>query len=101
MATIQVTPDILRSKASEVRNLKSTHDDTMNRLKSLVHDLNSVWKGEAQDAFLASFDGMQSKFTEFSEMLEGYAKLMDTAANELEIVDQNVKATVQQSFNNI
>lgn len=95
MAMIQITPDILMSKASEVRNLKSTHDDTMNRLKSLVHDLNSVWKGEAQDAFLASFDGMQSKFTEFSEMLEGYAKLMDTAARELQTTDQQLKGQMQ------
>lgn len=95
MAMIQITPDILMSKASEVRNLKSTHDDTMNRLKSLVHDLNSVWKGEAQDAFLTSFDGMQSKFTEFSEMLEGYAKLMDTAARELQTTDQQLKGQMQ------
>lgn len=95
MAMIQITPDILMSKASEVRNLKSTHDDTMNRLKSLVHDLNSVWKGEAQDAFLASFDGMQSKFTDFSEMLEGYAKLMDSAARELQTTDQQLKGQMQ------
>lgn len=95
MAMIQITPDILRGKAGEVRNLKSTHDDTMNRLKSLIHDLNTVWKGEAQDAFLASFDGMQSKFTEFSEMLENYAKLMDTAARELEMTDQSLKGQMQ------
>ena len=95
MAMIQITPDILMSKASEVRNLKSTHDDTMNRLKNLVHDLNSVWKGEAQDAFLASFDGMQSKFTDFSEMLEGYAKLMDSAARELQTTDQQLKGQMQ------
>lgn len=29
MALIQVTPEVLNSKATEVRNLRSQHDDTM------------------------------------------------------------------------
>lgn len=95
MAMIQITPESLRSKAAEVRSLKSTHDETMNRLKNLVHGLSSEWKGEAQDAFLANFDGMQAKFTQFSEMLEGYAKLMDTAATDMQGADTGVKAKVQ------
>ena len=38
---------------------------------------------------------MQSTFTNFSEMLESYAKLMDTAARELQNTDQSLKATMQ------
>ena len=36
MALIQVTPEVLNSKATEVRNLRSQHDDTMARLRSLI-----------------------------------------------------------------
>ena len=99
MALIQVTPEVLNSKAAEVRNLRSQHDDTMARLRSLVLALNETWKGEAQDAFVAKFESMQSSFTSFSEMLEGYATLMDTAARELQNTDQGLKATMQSSFN--
>ncbi len=99
MAIIQVTPEILTSKASEVRSLKSTHDDTMARLRSLVLSLNETWKGEAQDAFVAKFESMQSSFTNFSNMLESYAKLMDTAAREIQSTDQTLKSTMQSSFN--
>ena len=60
--------------------------------------LNETWKGEAQDAFVAKFESMQSSFTSFSEMLEGYATLMDTAARELQNTDQGLKATMQSSF---
>ena len=88
MALIQVTPELLRAKATEVRNLRNEHDDSMTRLKSLVHALNEIWKGESQDAFVAKFDGMQSTFTNFSEMLEDYAKAMDAAANRFEQADQ-------------
>lgn len=99
MALIQITPEVLNSKATEVRNLRSQHDDTMARLRSLVLALNETWKGEAQDAFVAKFESMQSNFTSFSEMLEGYATLMDTAANQLRETDMSLKGTMQNSFN--
>ena len=98
MAIIQVTPEVLSSKANEVRSLKAQHDDTMAKLRSLVLALNETWKGEAQDAFVAKFESMQNSFTSFSEMLEGYAKLMDTAARELQNTDQSLKSAMQ-SFN--
>lgn len=94
MALIQVTPETLRSKASDVRSYKAEHDEVMTKIKNLVNALNEVWKGEAQDAFLAKFQSMQPTFNNFSEMLEGYAKLMDTAANELESTDQSLKTTM-------
>ena len=95
MAIIQVTPEVLNSKAGEVRSLKSQHDETISKLRSLILALNETWKGEAQDAFVAKFESMQSTFTNFSEMLESYAKLMDTAARELQNTDQSLKATMQ------
>lgn len=94
MAVIQVTPETLRSKASEVRGYRSEHNDTMAKLKNLIYALNEIWKGDAQNAFLSKYESMQSTFTNFSELLEGYAKLMDTAANELEATDQSLKTTM-------
>lgn len=94
MAMIQVTPETLRSKAANVRSYKSQHDDVMAKIKNLVMSLNEVWKGEAQTAFVSKYESMQPTFTNFSEMLEGYAKLMDTAANELEATDQSLKTTM-------
>lgn len=94
MAIIQVTPEVLRSKATDVRSYRSDHDNVIAKLTTLVNGLNETWKGEAQDAFVAKFESMRSTFQNFSEMLEGYAKLMDTAANELENADQSLKTTM-------
>lgn len=99
MALIQITPEVLNSKATEVRNLRGQHDETMSRLRTLILGLNDTWKGEAQDAFVAKFESMQASFTNFSEMLEGYATLMDTAARELQNTDQSLKSAMQSSFN--
>ena len=98
MAVIQVTPELLMGKASEVRTLKSQHDETMAKLRNLIMGLNDTWKGEAQVAFQAKFESMQSTFTSFSEMLEGYANKMDMSARELQSTDQTLKS-MMQNFN--
>lgn len=94
MALIQVTPELLNGKAGELRGYKDQHDDAMNKMRSLIFGLNEIWKGEAQDAFLAKYESMQSTFTNFSQMLEDYAKLMDTAAQRLQETDQSLQATM-------
>jgi len=95
MAVIQVTPDLLTSRANDVRKYKAEHEQTMQRLGQLIMGLNETWKGSAQDAFVAKYQSMQSTFKNFSEMLEGYAKLMDTASRELRNTDQTLKGTMQ------
>ena len=91
MATIiQLTPEVLMSRAAEVRSIRSQHDDLINKLTSLMHNLNETWKGQAQDALIAKYEGMQSTFTNFSAMLEEYAKLMENAANRLQATEQEL-----------
>ncbi len=96
MALIQVTPSLLRDKAKELRNLKSQHDDTMNKIKSMVNGINDQWKGEAMQAYVDKYNGMESTFKQFSEMLEKFALLMDSSANDLEQADQGAKNRINQ-----
>lgn len=94
MALIQVTPELLTGKANELRSMKAAHDENMAKMRTLILGLNEFWKGEAQDALVAKYEGMQSTFTSFSEMLENYAKLMDTAAQKLQETDSSLAATM-------
>lgn len=99
MALIQVTPDLLNGKANELRGLKSTHDEAMAKMRTLIMGLNEIWKGEAQDAFVAKYESMQTTFNNFSQMLEDYSKLMETAAQKLQETDQSLQSTMN-SFGN-
>ncbi len=94
MALIQVTPDLLNSKANDLRTLKGQHDEAMSKMRTLIMGLNEVWKGDAQDAFVAKYESMQSTFNNFSQMLEDYAKLMNTAAQKLQETDQTLQTTM-------
>ena len=90
MALIQVTPDLLRAQAAEVRNIRDEHEATMMKLTNLVNNLNGIWKGEAQDAFVAQYQSMQPTFRQFSEMLAEYGQKLDSTANVLEETDRTI-----------
>lgn len=94
MALIQVTPDMLKSKATELRGYKSEHEQAMNKMRTLITNLNEVWKGDAQTAFLNKYESMQSTFTNFAEMLEDYAKLMDNAAQKMQELDSGLASQI-------
>ena len=98
MALIQVTPDLLTGKANELRGYKGQHDEAMSKMRTLVMGLNEIWKGEAQDAFVAKYESMQSTFNNFSQMLEDYARLMDMTAAKMQDADQSAKAQTMSSF---
>lgn len=89
MAMIQITPDMLRGKATELRGLKQQHDDNINKIKNLVNGLTDQWKGDAQTAFLEKFNSMQPTMQQFTEMLESFARKMDESANILQEADAN------------
>lgn len=94
MAVIKVTPDLLAAKASEIRSLKSTHDDAIAKLRTLIGGLNEIWTGDAQAAYVSKFESMQATFTTFSEMLEGYARLIDTSVQKFTVTDSETASNI-------
>ena len=97
MSLIKVTPDMLRARAGDVRKNRGEHEATIQRISTIVNGLNDVWQGEAQNAFVERYRSMEQTFKQFSEMLEGYATLMDSAANQLQETDAALK-TQMNSF---
>ena len=94
MALIQVTPDLLNGKATELRAIKDEHDQAMARMRTLILGLNEIWKGDAQDAFVAKYESMQSTFQAFSQMIEDYAQLMNTTATSMQESDSTLASTI-------
>ena len=94
MALIQVTPDLLNGKATELRGIKDEHDQAMARMRTLILGLNEIWKGDAQDAFVAKYESMQSTFQAFSQMIDDYATLMNTTANNMQESDASLASTI-------
>ena len=97
---IEVSPELLRGKAKEVRDLKADHDDAIARLTSLVQNLNEIWKGKAQTDYVTEFESMKGTFEKFSNLLEKYANLMDDHANEMEGKDLDQSNKIVNTLQN-
>lgn len=70
MATIRITPEELRSVATQ---FKSSHDDAqamIQRLSSTVDGLNASWDGIASNRFYQNFELWRGKMTEFTGLLD-------------------------------
>lgn len=96
MPIIQITPENIRSQAGKVREYKRQQEQVISRMRKLVLSLSDSWKGEAQDAFAAKFQSMDATYRKFAETLEAYAKLMETAANEINGEDQRLKSLISR-----
>lgn len=87
MAIIKIDADTLRKKATDIRNMKSNHDDNITKMRALVTNLSGVFEGEAATAYVNQFESMQATFTSFSEMIEMFAAELDTTANSFREMD--------------
>jgi WXG100 family type VII secretion target len=92
MANIKITPESLRTRAATLGNQNQTHREAYGKMDSLVHNLVGEWTGEAQSAFLATFEGNKSSFEKFGTDIEKFVQLMKNTADRMEQTDQDLKA---------
>lgn len=91
----QITPELLRAQAGEVRKYKTEQDQIMKQLRKLILSLNEDWKGEAQNAFVEKFNSMDYALKDLKRVIEEYACLMETAAREAEEKDRCFSSMIQ------
>ncbi|MDR2180684.1 MAG: WXG100 family type VII secretion target [Synergistaceae bacterium] len=92
MTTIKITPESLREQANILRKHNERHRGAYDNIDSLVHNLVSEWTGEAQAAFLTTFEGNKVSFEKFGTDIDTFVRLMDDTANRMEQTDQELKS---------
>jgi len=90
MAQIIMTPETLLEQAKTLRSKKAQQEQLYQDIRSQVQNITSVWKGKSQEAFWASFDARDKQFRQFAEDIEAFARLMDTAANEMQQTEDSL-----------
>ena len=95
---IHVTPDLLRGKAGELRTLRANHDENMAKMRSLIMNLEEIFGGQAKEGMFAQYESMQSTFTNFSNMIEEYAKFLDKAAVDFEDRDNAGSSAINRNI---
>lgn len=94
MSKISMQPSVMRTKANELANLRQQHLDLMRQLRILVNNLNEIWQGEAQQAFVSSFQAKSQTMSELASTLASYIEVVNSAADEIEQVDATLLSRV-------
>ena len=84
MAIIRVTTAQLKTGAEELRNLNQQFKAAVSDLESTESSLNSMWEGDARNAFHQAFTNDKTQMDNFFNAIEVYAQRLEAAAAKYE-----------------
>lgn len=79
-ATFKVTASALTSQAEELTELNGQFKSAVEQMVSTEASLNSMWEGEAKDAFHNAFTTDKGKMDEFYNLIQTYIEKLNTIA---------------------
>ncbi len=86
--SFKVTPSILASQANGVNELNGRFKTAVANLVSAEASLNSMWDGEANDAFHNAFIIDKGKMDEFYKLVCKYVESLNTIATRYRQTEQ-------------
>ncbi|MDR1205477.1 MAG: WXG100 family type VII secretion target [Peptococcaceae bacterium] len=96
MAKINITPEMLNEQSTKLRQYKTEHEQVYTQIRQLVGDITSVWEGESQQAFQASFAGKENVFKQFADEIEQFAQLMNDAARQMQDTEAQITSQMRR-----
>ena len=82
MATgkIQISTKVLVETAVKMRNTNKEMDAKLKEINKSMNDLEADWKSDGATAIRSSMNAMKPRFEEYKNVIESYAKFLDTTA---------------------
>lgn len=96
--TILMTPETMRTQATQIRKYTQEHTEIMQRMTNLVMTLDEVWTGSAQIAYVIKYLSMREVFDSFEQALISFAEIMEQTASQIEDTDQAMKSKINGLF---
>ena len=99
MALIRVTAAQVRSTANQLREYNANFNGQVNKLQESEASLNSMWQGQANDAFHAAFSSDKEYMTQFYNLINNYCEALDQIATEYENAENvNTDTATKRTF---
>lgn len=90
MVEIRVSPERLRSAASDLARQQADVDSLFTSMRSMVEGLSGEWAGMAQIDYTQTFNDQVPKMqSQVNEILENLMQALRRIADEFETTDQN------------
>lgn len=84
MSYIQVTSEELKNKASELQGLNIRFQKEIENLSSYQTNLNTMWEGEAKEAFNQAFLKDRGNMDIFKNAIDQYVQALNVIASRYE-----------------
>lgn len=99
MALIRVTAAQVRTTANSLREYNQNFNGQVQKLQESEGALNSMWDGQANDAFHTAFTNDKEYMTQFFNLINKYCEALDNIAAEYEKAESlNLDTASKRSF---
>ncbi len=90
MADINITFAEVRTKASEIRGLNADLTTKLAEIQSEIKKLEADWTSDASVEIRSKITNLQTRFDEYQQIIEEYAKFLDDTANKYESTESTL-----------
>ena len=80
MSFIEVTSEELKNKALELQGLNSRYQAEIESISNCQNNLNSMWEGEAKEAFNQAFMKNRVTLDSFKMAIDSYIQVLNAIA---------------------
>ena len=87
---IRITPEQMRTRASEFRTEGANFQDVISKMKNLIGILQEEWEGQASQGFAAQFAAMEPTFNNVRQLIDDIGQQLDSTASAVEQLDQEI-----------
>jgi len=87
---IRITPDQMRERAVQYRSEADVVNGVINKMDSLLGQLQSEWEGAASESYAARYQELKPGFMKAEELIREIAAALDSTAKIVEETDQSI-----------
>lgn len=87
---IRITPEQMRSRASEYRVEAGNVEGVIAKMDTLLSNLQAEWEGAASESYAARYQELRPGFVKAQDLINEIAAALDATANTLEETDTNI-----------
>ena len=84
---IVMNEETLLNAATQIRAEKDNFLASVEKMRTVINGMDGEFMGDAEKAYKSNFESYNSQFTQFSELIESFAKKLDVTRETMRDVD--------------
>lgn len=89
---IKISTQTLVDTAQKVRNINVTLEGKLDDIRQAINALESDWQSDAGKDIRTAINAMKTRFEEYKNVVESYAKFLDETAQNYEKVESAIQS---------